>query len=471
MKKRVRILNIGLGGASVALNPNADEFIDIEDKRLLLELTFKSGDRLKTHCAVVYKHPHAIGLSFVGVEKSDQHVMWRHICPWIDVHERCLYCGKIRSNDAPQCPYCGWKLDFQTDDYLSYWQKECLYRSITSELKDRSLDDLLRIEKQLKKQTLQEVRDTDPVEEFVGVSPAMLTVFNYIRKVAPTDLPVLILGESGTGKELTARAIFERSHRGEKPFVVINCSAIPASLIESELFGHTKGAFTGAIQAKKGKFEHADQGTIFLDEIGDLPLPLQPKLLRFLEDKTIYRIGANRGTVVDVRIIAATNVDLAAAAQKGQFRQDLYHRIASFLIHLPPLRERDACKEVLAKYFLKKIKMERDWKCKGFTTEALSAINSYSWPGNVRELINRIRRAVVVQDGWIRPADMELHARKDNSRISKLKKADEKIKRQLLLSTLNTCQFNITHTARSLGISRPYVYTLIKKFDIELPRR
>jgi transcriptional regulator with GAF, ATPase, and Fis domain len=472
VEKVVNLVDIGLGGAAVSSNPNMEDFSDIEDKPLWLNIPLEGDDPLQIHCTVVHKQFRTIGFSFVGVEKSDQQMLWGKISRWINDPAKCLYCGNTIASDTTQCPHCGWKLNFQASGYFSYWQKEHLCRSIMNDLKALSLEDLMRIKKQLIEPMPQEIKDTDTVEEFVGVSPAMLTVFNHIRKVAPTDLPVLILGETGTGKELTARAVLERSHRSENPFVVINCSAIPESLLESELFGHTKGAFTGAIQTKKGKFEHADKGTLFLDEIGEMPLSLQPKLLRFLEDKIVYRIGATRGRILDVRIIAATNVDLTAAIQAGQFRRDLYHRIASFPIHLPPLRERDDCKEILAKYFLKKIKMERGWKCLGFGKEALEAIVAYPWPGNVREMINRIRRAVVVQDEWIRPEDLGLPFQKRiHEKMSVLKAADEEQKRTLLNASLEANQYNISRTARALDISRPYVYKLIKRLDISVPHQ
>ena len=472
-KTLFQVSDIGMGGAGLDRKRMTDHLSASTGDNLLLELSADGRNDLTTTCKIAHKDDHKIGVSFLGMAKGSQQKLWRAISASIKGNQKCDYCGKTMDMAHIQCPHCGWKLNFHSTEYFDYWEKECLLRSMTNCLKNLTIDDLHRIKRCLTEEIapIKSSPELDPVEEFVGVSTAMKTVFKHIRKVAPTELPVLILGESGTGKELTARAIYERSDRKDRPFVVINCSAIPESLIEAELFGHTKGAFTGAIQAKKGKFEIADKGTLFLDEIGDLPLKLQPKLLRFLEDKTVYRIGALDGQVVDVRVIAATNVDLEGAVEKGLFRRDLFHRIASFTIHLPPLRERDACKEVLAKYFLKKIKMERDWNCKGFTAEALESICQHAWPGNVREMINRIRRAVVVQDDWIRPEDMELPPSNNTDHISSLKKADEKLKRQILTSALTSHQFNISRTARSLGISRPYVYMLIKKLDIALPAR
>ena len=470
-KTSAQITDIGLGGARIILESIPDNMEGIDN--LLLELSLGGMNVISNNCVINRKNNSAIGVSFVGIEKSSQRLLWQHIASLLKDDKKCGYCGAPLNRTVSTCPYCGWKTNFQASWYFDYWEKECLLRNITNGLRNIPIDDLYQMKKKLSGDNVsfESSPDSGPIEEFVGVSPAMKKVFSYIRKVAPTDLPVLILGESGTGKELTAKAIFERSTRQGNPFVIINCSAIPEPLIEAELFGYTKGAFTGAIQSKKGKFEEAHQGTLFLDEIGDLPLSLQPKLLRFLEDKTIHRIGAVRGKVVNVRIIAATNVELTAAVEQGRFRRDLYHRIASFTIHLPPLRERQACKEVLAKYFLKKIKMERDWKCKGFSARALDAICNYSWPGNVRELINCIRRAVVVQDNWIQPEDMELDHRDTTKMISPLKTVDENAKRKALLSALKAQGFNISRTARSLGVSRPYVYKMIKKMGIALPDR
>jgi transcriptional regulator with GAF, ATPase, and Fis domain len=315
---------------------------------------------------------------------------------------------------------------------------------------------------------------TEEIEEFVGTCEAMKEIFSLIRKVAATDLPVLILGESGTGKELTARAIHERSARSEKPLISLNCAAIPESLMESELFGYEKGAFTGAHQSRRGKIEQASGGTLFLDEIGELPLNLQPKLLRFLEDQMVDRLGSGKSIQVDVRIITATNRDLEKDVAEGLFRADLYHRLRVFPILLPPLRERGQDKVILAQFFMKKVKSERDWKCKGFSKEALDAIQIYSWPGNVREMINKIRRAIVIQDEWVTPADLELEAlqtatslenesRKQNLEIKSKK---ENLKKSLVQTALKENRFNATRAAKSLGISRTYLYVLCRKFNI-----
>ena len=306
------------------------------------------------------------------------------------------------------------------------------------------------------------------IEDFVGTSPKMLKVFNLLEKVAPTDLPVLILGESGTGKELTAQTIHEKCFTKTKPFVAINCAAIPEPLFEAEVFGHEKGAFTGAYKAKQGKFEQADGGTLFLDEIGEFPKPLQSKLLRFLENRVIERVGSIKSKRVNVRIITATNKELEQAVFNGEFRQDLFHRINVFTICLPPLRERGEDKIILARYFLEKIGKEQKWNGKGFTPSAIEAIRAHAWSGNVRELVNRIRRAVVVQDEWIEPEDLELNLRQleNNSNSKALKDTTQQARKELIFKALREDQYNISQTARSLGISRSYLYSLMKKLGI-----
>src|SRR5438552_4265122 len=233
----------------------------------------------------------------------------------------------------------------------------------------------------------------------VGNSPAMLEVFEQIRRFAACDVPVLITGESGTGKELVARAIHDRSRRAAGPYVALNCAAVPATLIASELFGYEKGSFTGATGRKHGHVEHAHRGTLFLDEIGDMPIDLQGLLLRFLQEGEILRVGGRQPIKVDVRVVAATNVRLREAIAAGKLREDLYYRLNVLTIHLPPLRERDGDIEVLATYFLRQIAHELRRDVEGFTPAAMALMLGYGWPGNVRELIATIRRAVVMANG------------------------------------------------------------------------
>jgi transcriptional regulator with PAS, ATPase and Fis domain len=310
-------------------------------------------------------------------------------------------------------------------------------------------------------------KNLDINEEFVGSSKGILNVFSLIRKVAPTDIPVLITGESGTGKELTAMAIHERSQRRNKPFVPINCAAIPEHLLEAELFGHEKGSFTGAYANKIGKFEFAEGGTIFLDEIGELSTNLQSKLLRFLEDKIVERIGSNGGKKVDVRLLAATNRDLKSAISKGTFRKDLYYRLDVFTVNLPPVRDRGEDKVILARYFLNKFSKEMNLS-KTFSPESVDAINRYEWPGNVREIINKVRRSVIMsRELNISPADLDLEVPVvDMNALTSLKEVRYSIEKQKLIEALKHCDNNISKVARVLGISRPSVYSLKKKYNI-----
>lgn len=303
--------------------------------------------------------------------------------------------------------------------------------------------------------------------EMVGASKGMCELFAAIRKVASVDAPILITGESGTGKELAARAIHERSSRAEGPFVAVNCAALPPTLIQSELFGHEKGAFTGAHQAKIGLIESAQGGTLFLDEIGDLPLDLQINLLRFLQERTIERIGGRTSQHVDARVIAATNVNLERAVSEGSFREDLYYRLHVLTLHVPPLRERADDVEVLAKFFFIKFAREHGLPVKGIGRRAMQALRDYSWPGNVRELINRMRRAVVMTDGrLITPEDLGLSKQSNNVRIMTLQQARVEAESDAINCALRNSHNNISAAARQLGVSRVTLYRLMEKNSI-----
>ena len=257
---------------------------------------------------------------------------------------------------------------------------------------------------------MQQRSAAEAFEGIIGTSPQMQEVFAAIRKVATASAPVLLLGESGTGKEIAAEAIHRRSLRKNGPFIAINCNAIPENLLESELFGHEKGSFTGAHAQRKGLIESAEKGTLFLDEIGDLPLPIQVKLLRFLQEQTFMRVGGRQEIQCDVRIIAATNADLKSAIADGRFREDLYFRLAVVVIGLPPLRERGDDIAVVATEFLNRFAAQSGKTGVTFAPETLRAAGRYSWPGNVRELQNRVHRAIIMADGRrITPADMELN--------------------------------------------------------------
>ncbi len=304
------------------------------------------------------------------------------------------------------------------------------------------------------------------------LSAPALTCFRYSPRYGRWQRPslsVLILGESGTGKELTALAIHERSTRKSRPFVTINCAAIPENLLEAELFGHEKGSFTGAYATKKGKMESADGGTVFLDEIGEMPMSLQAKLLRFLQDRIVERVGSTSGKKVNVRVIAATNCDLDLAIQEGRFRSDLYYRLDEFAIQLPPLRDRGEDVVVLAKFFLNRFSAEMGLT-KAFTKKAIDAIEVYSWPGNVRELINKIRRAIVMSDGTtISVADLGLDGSKTikSPGVVPLKEEVNHVEAQKVREILQLCSNNISKAAKLLKVSRPSLYSRIKKYNID----
>jgi DNA-binding NtrC family response regulator len=302
----------------------------------------------------------------------------------------------------------------------------------------------------------------------VGSSPAMQKVYSSIRKFAATNAPVLITGESGTGKELVARAVHERSAYRAGPFVAINCAALPATLIAGELFGHEKGAFTGAVQRRIGRLESAHRGTIFLDEIGDLPLEQQAHLLRFLQERTIDRVGGTRPIEVDARVICATNIDLAKAVREGRFREDLYYRLNVLSLHLPALRERGSDIELLATFFLRKFADEHGRAVGGFSDEAWRRIRAHSWPGNVRELIGAIRRALVMaEQPVIEARDLGL----DEPKAGRVTAAAEtsarpRVDALQLKASLEKNGGNVTMTARDLSLSRMTVYRLMRRYGL-----
>jgi len=304
-------------------------------------------------------------------------------------------------------------------------------------------------------------------EDIIGTSTPMQEIFSAIRKVAETDIPVLITGESGTGKELIATAIHNLSKRKNAPFIAINCGAIPATLIESELFGHEKGSFTGASMQRRGRVESAHNGTLFLDEIGDLAPELQVKFLRFLQEKVIERIGGRQSIPVDIRVIAATNRNLAEAVKTGAFREDLYFRLAVVKLEMPPLRERGDDIIQLAEHMAATFAKELRRPCKKFTKTALEAIRKHEWPGNIRELQNRIKNALVFAKGtMIEYSDLDLEAPNGISTQQTLKKAREVMEREILKNTLKDTRGNISKSAKILGISRPTLYELMERYEL-----
>ncbi|MEO6152655.1 MAG: PEP-CTERM-box response regulator transcription factor [Croceibacterium sp.] len=303
----------------------------------------------------------------------------------------------------------------------------------------------------------------------ITCAPEMVRVARTIERVANTNVTVLLLGASGTGKELLARGLHDASNRKHGAFVAINCAAIPETLLESELFGHEKGAFTGAVKTTEGKIELANGGTLFLDEVGDIPLPLQVKLLRFLQERQIERIGGRRAIDVDTRIVCATHQDLEAMIGDGRFREDLFYRLAEVVVKIPSLSERPGDATLLAKAFLKRFSAEMNPHVTGLSPDALAAIDAWSWPGNVRELENRVKRAVIMADGRLVSAgDLDLQqGAQDDPDVLNLKSAREKADRKVIRHALARSAGNISSTARLLGISRPTLYDLLKQYGLQ----
>ncbi|MFV0476211.1 MAG: PEP-CTERM-box response regulator transcription factor [Parahaliea sp.] len=316
---------------------------------------------------------------------------------------------------------------------------------------------------------LNQFADKMPLSGIIATSAAMLKVCRTVEKVAPTDVTTLLLGASGTGKERFAQALHELSHRAKKKMVAINCAAIPENLLESELFGYEKGAFTGATATTPGKIEYADGGTLFLDEIGDLPMELQAKLLRFLQERVVERVGGRKEIPVDVRIICATHQNLEQHITEGRFREDLFYRISELTINIPNLREREGDVLVLATVFLNRFNREMGRGIKGFDEGARRALELHGWPGNVRELESKVKRAVILTDGTnITAEDLELDGLEEGSAHPfNLKQIREEAERKAILRALGHCNDNISETATLLGITRPTLYNLMEKFHLK----
>lgn len=313
--------------------------------------------------------------------------------------------------------------------------------------------------------------------EMVWQSESMKRVMAQLQKVAASEARVCILGETGTGKELVARALHEGSSRRNGPFATINCAAIPAELIESELFGHEKGSFTGAVMRHLGKFEQAHQGTLFMDEIGDMPLAMQSKLLRVLQEGEVERVGGNRSTIVDVRVIVATHRDLAALAREGAFREDLYHRIHVFPLVLPPLRERLEDVPLLVQHFCRQIAQQNAWKPKSFSPSAVDALQRYGWPGNIRELRNVVERLLLLCEDEVDLATLRLvipqspgatNAAAANAPHGTLAERVESFEKQVLLDELRRHEYQMAATARTLGLERSHLYKKCQQLGIDL---
>jgi len=305
------------------------------------------------------------------------------------------------------------------------------------------------------------------LDGIIAASSVMLDACRVLERVAPTDVSLMVLGESGTGKEMFARAAHSCSDRNRGPFVAVNCAAIPENLLESELFGHERGAFTGAVRQTKGKVEQAKNGTLFLDEIGDMPLALQAKMLRFLQDRTFQRVGGREDIVVDVRIVSATNRNLQEMITQGTFREDLYFRLNEVSITIPALREREGDSLVLAHTFLQRYAETFRKGRMDFSQGSLVAITNYPWPGNVRELENRIKRAVVLaRENRITPTDLGLPETAENEAFVTLRQARRKAEVDAIQKALASCHNNLSRAAKILGVSRPTLYSLLATYDI-----
>ncbi|MFV2056617.1 MAG: PEP-CTERM-box response regulator transcription factor, partial [Thiohalomonadales bacterium] len=326
---------------------------------------------------------------------------------------------------------------------------------------------LYDLEQQNKK--LSSLKQPSPLHGMIAGSASMLKVCKEVEKVAPTNVTALILGDSGTGKELVARAIHNLSDRANKPFIAINSAAIPENLLESELFGYERGAFTGANKQTKGKIEYADGGTFFLDELGDLPISLQAKILRFLQERVIERIGGRKEIPVDVRVICATHRDLTQLISEKIFREDLYYRISEVTIKIPNLKDRDGDALMIARVLLENISAMHSKKIRGFTKEAVATIESYGWPGNVRELENKIKRAVIMADDkYITSEDLDIDIANFNQELHlDLRQIREIAESKAINRALSISGNSMSKAAEILGVSRPTLYDLINKLNLK----
>jgi len=309
----------------------------------------------------------------------------------------------------------------------------------------------------------------EPLQGMIAVSKPMLDLARMVEKIAPADVTTLLLGDSGTGKELLAKALHNLSPRKNKPFIAVNSAAIPENLLESELFGYEKGAFTGAAKQTRGKIEYADKGTFFLDEIGDLPMALQAKLLRFLQERTIERIGGRTEIPVDIRIVCATHRNLQELIAEGTFREDLYYRLSEMTIKIPPLRDREGDAIVIATAFAKRFSEQQHKNIKGFTKDAAQEIEAYHWPGNIRELENKVKRAVIMADNsYITSEDLEFTHKQDDALFPlNLKEVREIAETTAIKRAISYSNNNISQAAKLLGVTRPTLYTLFNKYGIQ----
>ena len=381
-----------------------------------------------------------MGTEFIDLDNHTRSILWDFLVPLFPGEiKECPFCGRpVKDNGSKICQHCQHSLDFRRKDYYQFF----------------------------------ETQKESEAYEMIGTCESMRTIFHLIRKLAATDVPILITGASGTGKEMVAQAIHERSPRNKGPFVPINCGAIPRELLESQLFGYEKGAFTGAYRTTPGTLERASGGSLLLDEVGELPLELQVKLLRFLQNHAFERVGGRKTIEVDCRVISATNCDLRAMIAEGRFREDLYYRLDVVNIELPPLKDRGDDALIMSNVFLKRYANKVGKDMRGFTRDAVTSIQAHPWPGNIRELINRIRRSVVMSDvPWVTPEHLGLALAGLQPQFicngGGLKEAKAKFESNLITEVLKQFQGNVLLASKALRISRSLMYHLIQKYNLK----
>lgn len=431
-----RITDLSLKGSHVTLAA------PLQFPTSLLNLKFiiaPANTDMEVLARVMRQTATGIGAEFLDLDRHNRALLWDSLAPLLPAkYEKCPFCGHTAEDRRRRrCSRCSHPLDLRDGNFLDWWDGV----------------------------------GHQEAEEMVGYSEAMRQVFHLIRKVAATDVPVLVTGASGTGKEMVARAIHQRSLRSQGPFVPVNCGAIPRELLESELFGHEKGAFTGAHRTTIGTVERARGGTLFLDEVGELPLDLQVKLLRFLQEFTFQRVGGQKTLEVDLRVISATNSDLKMLIADGRFREDLYYRLDVLHIEMPMLRDREDDLLIMANIFLKKYAARVGKEIRGLGQDALNAISAHPWPGNVRELINRIRRSVVMADGtWISPEHLGFTPENPKQETIYnglgLKEAKSKFEAKMVAEALEKFSGNVHMAAKALKTSRSMLYNLIQKYKL-----
>lgn len=456
------ITNLSTGGAYIQTPP----FPIQPGDALLMKYQVPNYGRLEHSGKALRLESNGLALRFYPMGQTIKERLWRYVLDHLGDLEACPYCGDSDQGRSLTCRICGWRLDFQSPTYIEYHERRSLLEQLVAKAEHLEMEKIRHLLDSIGTDPPQAVPSQEG-RKMVGASPVMLEVLEKIRKIAPVDIPVLILGESGTGKRLAAWTIHEQSLRKAKPFIPVHCSAISETLLEAELMGYEKGSLPGADFGKIGRVEQADGGTLFLNEIGELSLGLQGKLLRLLENGVVERVGGLKSRKVDVRLIASSNRDLQTLINQERFRSDLYYRLSGFTLSMPPVRERGPDKILLSKFFLDQWSSHKE-ASKKFTDEALELIARYHWPGNVREIINRVRRAILMSnDQWIRPEDLDIEPFRDPAlKNVPLRHIREKLEKEKIEAALRLCQNNISKAARMLEISRPTVYALKRKYGL-----